>query len=207
MPEEIHRIVTDRLARLLFTPSVDCDAHLLGEGVPAGWIHCVGNVMIDTLVALLPLHRPSNVDDDSILERLLRALEVIGKEVPVVFPVHPRTRARIASGAFEPLHVGLRDPLTYTQFLNLQRHAAVVITDSGGIKEETTFLGVSCLTMRESTERPVTVTLGTNEIIGRDSAPVKKRVFSILSGDRKSGSVPPLWDGKASERIADTVVG
>lgn len=233
MPEEINRILTDRLARLLFTPSADGDANLLNEGVPAGWIHCVGNVMIDTLVALLPLaesqgmleqlgllehgaprpfvlvtlHRPSNVDDDAILQDLLQALEAIGQEVPVVFPVHPRTRARIAAGTFHPRHVRLSDPLSYLQFLNLQRHAAVVITDSGGIQEETTYLGVPCLTMRENTERPVTVTLGTNEIIGRDTALMTTRAFSILGGDRKAGSIPPLWDGKASERIADTVNG
>lgn len=226
MPEEINRLLTDQIADLLFTPSRDGDQNLLREGIPADRIRFVGNVMIDTLVQLLPnaaasltrdlparyalvtLHRPSNVDDPSTLAGILAVLAEISRELPVIFPIHPRTRERIAQLAFQP-HTNFQfwDPQSYLQFLALQQQATVVITDSGGIQEETTFLGVPCLTLRESTERPVTVTLGTNILVGRDLERLRREVSAILQGRRKPGSIPPLWDGKAAERIADVICG
>jgi UDP-N-acetylglucosamine 2-epimerase (non-hydrolysing) len=221
MPEEINRVVTDRLADFLFTPSEDGNANLRREGVPAEKIHLVGNVMIDSLVRLLPvatslpkngypgryalvtLHRPSNVDDGESLKGILESLHEINRDLDVVFPVHPRTRQRIREFGHMAGNLHLLDPLPYIEFLALQRRAAVVITDSGGIQEETTYLGVPCLTLRENTERPVTVTLGTNAIVGQDKAKLKAELSRIFSGNTKKGIVPPLWDGRASERIAD----
>jgi UDP-N-acetylglucosamine 2-epimerase (non-hydrolysing) len=228
MPEEINRLVTDRLASLLFTPSCDADENLIAEGTDKRSIRLVGNVMIDTLVRLLPradpsvllktlglmtglgprsyvlvtLHRPSNVDDDAMLTDLLRSLTEIARTVPVVFPMHPRTRARVRPEQLGSDGLMVTEPLTYLEFLGFQRHASVVVTDSGGIQEETTFLGVPCLTMRKTTERPVTVTLGTNELLGRDTDKLKRRTREILDGHAKKGVVPPLWDGKAAERVA-----
>ena len=225
MPEEINRLLTDQLADLLFTPSEDGDLNLLREGVPRERIHFVGNVMIDTLVRLLPsaaatlpaklpkryalvtLHRPSNVDDVSGLQKLLDALTGMGATLPIIFPVHPRTRQKIAELGFcDSEKLRLWEPLPYLQFLALQQKATVVITDSGGIQEETTFLGVPCLTLRDSTERPVTVTVGTNIIIGRDVNLLHNAVKGVLNGERKSGRIPPLWDGRAAERIAQILV-
>ena len=221
MPEEINRLLTDQLADLLFTPSPDGDLNLLREGVPQKRIHCVGNVMIDTLVRLLPraaatlptglperyalvtLHRPSNVDDLSALKRLFDALTSISATVPVIFPVHPRTRQKISElGLSHSENLQLWEPQSYLQFLALQQKASVVITDSGGIQEETTFLRVPCLTLRDTTERPVTVTVGTNVMIGRDMNLLGREVKAVLNGERKNGDIPPLWDGGASERIA-----
>jgi UDP-N-acetylglucosamine 2-epimerase (non-hydrolysing) len=221
MPEEINRLLTDQLADLLFTPSEDGDRNLLREGVLRERIHLVGNVMIDTLVRLLPkaaaklpselppkfalvtLHRPSNVDDLSGLKKLLDALTGIGSTLPIIFPVHPRTRQKIAELGFSHSeNLRLCEPLSYLQFLALQQKATVVITDSGGIQEETTFLGVPCLTLRDTTERPVTVTVGTNVIIGRDMDLLRREVQAVLNGEGKHCGVPPLWDGMAAERIA-----
>lgn len=225
MPEEINRLIADQLADLLFTPSADGDENLCREGIPSHKIHRVGNVMIDTLVRLLPecsaykpaglpdryalvtLHRPSNVDDPVWLKSLLLALEEIAKEIHVVFPIHPRTRQRMQELGLNASHgVELLDPAPYLSFLALQKDASVVITDSGGVQEETTFLGVPCLTLRENTERPITVTLGTNLVIGRDLERLKREVQRILSGEKKAGSPVPLWDGHASERIAQVVL-
>ena len=231
MPEEINRLLTDRLATLLLTPSADADANLLAEGVPAEWIKCVGNVMIDTLVRLLPLtdhaplldtlalrngdgprpfalvtlHRPSNVDDPRSLRALISALEAVGEDMPVVFPMHPRTRARMADNGINAERLRILEPLGYLEFLGLQRRAAVVITDSGGIQEETTYLGIPCLTMRENTERPVTITTGTNQLIGRDMDRLVAEARRVLKGTQKPGGIPPLWDGRAAERIADCI--
>ncbi len=223
MPEEINRLLTDQISDLLFTPSADGDRNLQREGVPPGKIHLVGNVMIDTLVRMLPaarqnaaknlperfalvtLHRPSNVDDLPWLAEMLRTLRQIGSSLPVLFPIHPRTRQRLAeSGARLAPHDGLRlmDPLPYLAFLGAQARATVLITDSGGIQEETTFLNVPCLTVRENTERPITVELGTNILVGRDLRRLRTEVERIVSGERKSGVAPPLWDGQAAERIA-----
>jgi UDP-N-acetylglucosamine 2-epimerase (non-hydrolysing) len=229
MPEEINRLLTDQLADLLFTPSSDGDENLLREGIRPGKIKLVGNVMIDTLIRLLPqaekcwlrlqaefllgdftlvtLHRPSNVDDPKQLSRLMEALGQIGKDISVLFPVHPRTRQAMAAGGLKvPQKVHLMEPLGYLDFLALQNHARAVITDSGGIQEETTFLGVPCLTLRDSTERPVTVTLGTNILIGGDLERLHAELAHILAGQGKQGQCPPLWDGHASERIAKEIM-
>jgi UDP-N-acetylglucosamine 2-epimerase (non-hydrolysing) len=223
MPEEVNRIVTDRLSDLLFTPSEDGDANLRQEGIAAEKIHRVGNVMIDSLVQLLPaasrcprngfpdrlalvtLHRPSNVDGSSNLQRILTALREVSERIDVVFPVHPRTRQRIAEFGLAVPKLHLLDPLPYVEFLSLQRRAVVVITDSGGIQEETTYLGVPCLTLRENTERPITVTLGTNILIGEDMKRLAIELNEILDGNPKQGTVPPLWDGSAGDRIADVL--
>ena len=225
MPEEINRLVTDQLADLLFTPSEDGDRNLNREGIPTEKIHLVGNVMIDTLVRMLPaceshlpadvpsrfalvtLHRPSNVDDLDWLKCLLQTLEQISSDLTIVFPVHPRTRQRMndigLNGSTSRLR--LMEPQPYLAFLALQERAAVVITDSGGIQEETTYLQVPCLTVRENTERPITVEMGTNILVGRDPGRIQKEVEMILAGQTKQGQVPPLWDGHAAERIAEIV--
>lgn len=221
MPEEHNRIVTDHLADLLLTPSADADANLRAEGIPAARIKRVGNVMIDTLVRLLPearklsplgrkegcapfvlvtLHRPSNVDEPRNLRALLGALGRIAREAPVLFPVHPRTRAKL--GRTAPAGITLAEPLGYLEFLALQTRAALVVTDSGGIQEETTYLRVPCLTVRPNTERPITITVGTNELIGTDPARLERRALAILRGGGKRGRVPPLWEGRAGERVA-----
>ena len=226
MPEEINRLITDQLSDLLFTPSADADQNLSREGVPAAKIRRVGNVMIDTLVRLLPhcdahrppglppryaavtLHRPSNVDDPGSLRALLEALNELSDEIPMVFPVHPRTRQRMEqlNLAISP-RVLLLDPLPYLGFLALQKDAVLVITDSGGVQEETTFLGVPCLTLRENTERPITVELGTNLVIGRDLDRLRREVRKILSGTTRKPQSIPLWDGHAAERIAEVLLG
>jgi UDP-N-acetylglucosamine 2-epimerase (non-hydrolysing) len=229
MPEEVNRIVTDRLSDVLFTPSSDGNVNLQREGVSADRIHLVGNVMIDTLVRLLPeaemraaqppldawqgrrytlvtLHRPSNVDEPESLRAILEALGELAREIDVLFPVHPRTHQRIQQmGITLDERISLIEPLSYLEFLAAQRGAALVVTDSGGVQEETTFLGVPCLTLRENTERPVTVTIGTNLLVGRDLARMLDESRRILRGEGKKGAVPPLWDGRAAERIADVV--
>jgi UDP-N-acetylglucosamine 2-epimerase (non-hydrolysing) len=226
MPEEINRLITDQLSDLLFTPSPDADENLLREGKNTSSIHRVGNVMIDTLVRLLPqakahrpvdapnsfvlvtMHRPSNVDDLPWLRELLLALSALSHDVTVVFPVHPRTRQRIADLGLSALsngHLRLMDPMPYLDFLALQREARLVITDSGGIQEETTFLGIPCLTMRENTERPITVTMGTNLLVGRDITRMQNEVRRLLTADTRSVLPIPLWDGSAAKRIADII--
>jgi UDP-N-acetylglucosamine 2-epimerase (non-hydrolysing) len=225
MPEEINRIVTDQLADLLFSPGEDGDINLLREGVPAEKIYRVGNVMIDSLVqlllavmrfpkdglpqryALVTLHRPSNVDDSASLKNILESLLEVNERLEVVFPVHPRTRQRIEKFAINIEKLHLLEPLPYIEFLSLQRRAAVVITDSGGIQEETTYLGVPCLTLRSNTERPVTVSMGTNVLVGQDRRLLDSELSRILEGKAKKGSIPPLWDGRASERIAQALQG
>jgi len=225
MPEEINRLMTDQLADMLFTPSEDGDANLCKEGIPAERIFRVGNVMIDTLVKLLPkaqeesrnglperyalvtLHRPSNVDDSATLKSILQALLDVNRDLAVVFPAHPRTRQRISDFGLKADQLRLLDPLPYVDFLGLQSRAQVVITDSGGIQEETTYLGVPCLTLRENTERPITVSLGTNVLVGRDPEKLRSELYRVLAGKQKKGTIPPLWDGHAGERIAAIVAG
>ncbi len=220
MPEEINRVVTDRLGDFLFTPSEDGDLNLQREGVPAKKIRRVGNVMIDSLVRLLPiaetlprngfpdryalvtLHRPANVDNSETLKNILESLLEINKSLDVVFPVHPRTRERINSFGYNADRLHLYGPLPYIEFLALQRRAAVVITDSGGIQEETTYLGVPCLTLRNNTERPITVDIGTNVIVGHDRDKLAGELKKIVRGEFKKGTIPALWDGHAGERIA-----
>jgi UDP-N-acetylglucosamine 2-epimerase (non-hydrolysing) len=225
MPEEINRLVTDQLANMLFTPSEDADINLMKEGVDDQKIFRVGNVMIDTLVRLLPtaqaaanagsdqpyvlvtLHRPSNVDEPAALRRLLDALNELSGEVQIVFPVHPRTRARMAEIGWraEP-GISLIDPIGYIECLSLQTRATLIITDSGGIQEESTFLRVPCITMRKNTERPVTVTVGTNVLVGEDTDRMLEVARTVLAGRAPRGRVPALWDGQASRRIADIVM-
>ena len=225
MPEEINRLITDQLSDLLFTPSEDADENLGREGVDAAKIHRVGNVMIDTLARLLPrclsykpaglparyalvtVHRPSNVDDLAWLRTLIVALAQLSEELAILFPVHPRTRQRISELDLPATAKGLcfMDPKPYLEFLALQQGATVVVTDSGGMQEETSFLGVPCLTLRENTERPITVSRGTNLLIGRDVSRLQTEIHSILAGNTKKSSPIPLWDGHAADRIAQVI--
>jgi UDP-N-acetylglucosamine 2-epimerase (non-hydrolysing) len=230
MPEEHNRVATDHLADLLLTPSSDADRNLAREGIPPERIVCVGNVMIDSLVASLPaararripeqlglspgsyavitLHRPSNVDDPATLERLLGALAEIAAEIPVVFPVHPRTRARLAEPRLAAAASRLRlvEPFGYLDFLSLTSSARLVLTDSGGLQEETTALGIPCLTLRENTERPITVEEGTNEVVGTDAARIVGLAREVIAGRGKRGRAPALWEGKAGERVAEALL-
>ncbi|HEY6344914.1 MAG TPA: UDP-N-acetylglucosamine 2-epimerase (non-hydrolyzing) [Bryobacteraceae bacterium] len=228
MPEEINRLLTDHLSDALLTPSADADENLRREGIADGKIHRVGNIMIDSLVQLLPraeereaqarraaglnqdetyvlttMHRPSNVDRPETLLEILGALNSLADQMPVVMPVHPRTRQSIAGMNFVPRsRLRLIEPLGYLDFLALERKASLVLTDSGGVQEETTFLGVPCLTARANTERPVTISMGTNELVA-------SRCEAIVSAARRKLSQPPepksppLWDGNTAQRIAD----
>jgi len=237
MPEELNRVLTDQLSDLLFTTERGAADNLAREGISADKIRFVGNVMIDTLLrnrsrcpsaldviagfppaaasvydgrfGLVTLHRPSNVDDEAVLARLVGVLNDIGRELPLVFPVHPRTRRRIdATGLgrrFGP-GVAMLPPLGYLEMLGLMSGARVVFTDSGGLQEETTALGVPCVTLREGTERPITVTEGTNTIVGSDPERIWACFREIMATGGKRGRVPELWDGHAAERIADELV-
>ncbi|MDO8607494.1 MAG: UDP-N-acetylglucosamine 2-epimerase (non-hydrolyzing) [Phaeospirillum sp.] len=230
MPEEINRVLTDQLSDLLFTTERTAAANLAAEGIDAARIHFVGNVMIDTLIANLPraiapaatlavagfvapagfavstLHRPSNVDDPAVLRRLLGCLAEIGETLPVVLPLHPRTRARIDAAGLTGLLDGRRilalGPQGYLAMLGLMKSARLVLTDSGGIQEETTALGIPCLTLRDNTERPVTVEFGTNILIGRDPALILAAARDSLATGGKAGRIPEYWDGQAARRIA-----
>lgn len=233
MPEEINRLVVDAVADAHFTTSVHAEANLRREGIPAERICLVGNIMIDALVdnldaarslgyprtlgladrsyALVTLHRPGNVDLAARLRRLIDVLDRVLGVLPVVFPLHPRTRRRLEEAgmlgrvaAREGLH--LLPPLSYREFLALEASAALVITDSGGVQEETTFLGIPCLTVRENTERPETVWEGTNAIVGADVDVIMEAVQTILGGGWKTGRIPALWDGKTAHRIVDELL-
>jgi UDP-N-acetylglucosamine 2-epimerase (non-hydrolysing) len=222
MPEELNRLVTDQLSDLLLTPSADADENLAREGIPSSRIHRVGNVMIDTLLAHLPaasfdrvgsrfgitprgyavvtLHRPSNVDDEATFAGILGPLAELAAIMPVVFPVHPRTRGKLAaSGA--PAGLIATEPLGYLDFLALTSNARIVLTDSGGLQEETTALGIPCITVRENTERPVTVSHGTNQVVGTRPERIRAAVQAALAG-RRTPMRPELWDGRTSGRIA-----
>lgn len=233
MPEEINRILTDSISDLLLTTSEDADVNLKREGIPSEKVRFVGNVMIDSLLfsleqarssdvltrlgieekrfAVLTMHRPSNVDDASTLKGLLEAVAEIGRRMPVVFPVHPRTKANIEAfglTSYESDCFKFIEPLGYLDFLRLYSASALVLTDSGGLQEETTALGIPCVTLRENTERPVTVELGTNVIAGTDPEKIKSLAFGILDDPSKiSGKIPPLWDGRAAGRICDEIEG
>jgi UDP-N-acetylglucosamine 2-epimerase (non-hydrolysing) len=234
MPEEINRVVTDRLADLLLTPSRDADQNLRDEGVPVDRIRFVGNVMVDTLLTLLTkaralhmpralgvepgqyavvtLHRPSNVDRKESLAELIQALDDLAQELPVCFPVHPRTRQRLEDFGLRPSRPGVRllDPLGYLETIGLVDRAALVLTDSGGLQEETTVLGVPCLTARPNTERPITITEGTNRLVATSRAAIGDAAAEVLS-HRKNGGYranrPELWDGHAGERVVEALVG
>jgi UDP-N-acetylglucosamine 2-epimerase (non-hydrolysing) len=230
MPEEINRLLTDQVSDLLFTTEPVAEENLRREGVAPSKIHFVGNVMIDTLLAnrdrarrldmpsrfgvrpkeyvLLTLHRPSNVDDPRTFESLAAAIDRIAQDVPVIFPVHPRTRAVVTTSPIVGQLVSrerlrLVDPLGYLEFIGLMETSRAVLTDSGGLQEEATILGVPCLTLRENTERPVTVTHGTNRLVGRDPARILAAWGDVMSGIVAPQSSPPLWDGRAAERIVD----
>lgn len=229
MPEEVNRVVVDHLADLLLAPSPDAVTNLRREGIPAERIHFVGNVMVDTLKTLEPkakrctilerlglrprcyavctLHRPENVDDARNLGGLLRAICSISRMIPVVFPVHPRTRDRIERAGLMPqLASGSKvfclAPLAYLDFLALTSRAKFILTDSGGLQEEATVLRIPCLTLRRSTERPITVTMGTNQLVGADPSSVIAGARSLLRLKRRSRELPPRWDGRAATRIA-----
>jgi UDP-N-acetylglucosamine 2-epimerase (non-hydrolysing) len=223
MPEEINRLLTDQVSDLLFTPSKDGNENLAREGIAPEKVHFVGNVMIDTLIRMLPvarqqipqdlperyvlvtLHRPSNVDDLGWLAEMVTALREIASDVPVVFPVHPRTRKKLADAGLQADGLRIIDPLPYVEFVGSQTRAALVITDSGGIQEETTYLGVPCITVRENTERPITVEMGTNHLVGRSIERICSAAYEILNGSKKDAAIPPLWDGHAAERIAAVI--
>jgi UDP-N-acetylglucosamine 2-epimerase (non-hydrolysing) len=226
MPEEINRVLTDSVSHWLFTTEDAAEANLLREGISSEKIHFVGNVMIDTLLAhreraraldtverlglspqgyaVLTLHRPSNVDSPDQLRRLFEVFGHLNAKLPVVFPVHPRTAKAIEQtlGGAKP-NLKMTAPLGYLDFLRLLMDAQMVLTDSGGIQEETTALGVACLTLRESTERPVTVTEGTNTIVGTDPAAIEKAIEQLRQSPPSKGRRPALWDGNAAARIVD----
>jgi len=229
MPEEVNRIVTDSIADLFFVTEPSAVANLLAEGKARGRIFHVGHVMVDNLVyqrerlagarfssselksrygryGVVTLHRASNVDDPDTLARLVRALTEVSRELPLIFPVHPRTRARLNGHARDlGPRVCLTPPLSYMEFLHLWQDAAVALTDSGGLQEETTALGVPCVTLRENTERPITIEEGTNVLAGTDPARIRAAVSTVLRGEGKRGRRPALWDGRAAERIVDVL--
>lgn len=228
MPEEINRVVTDRLSDLLFTPSRDAGENLRAEGVAADKVHFVGNIMIDSLVALLPearrnghgqgsgdrdpyavvtLHRPANVDNPTTLEELLCALADASSERRILFPVHPRTRARLRAIGWQPpsKRFILLDPVPYLDMLRLVLHSEIVITDSGGLQEETSFLGIPCLTVRENTERPITCTEGTNRLVPARRDAIREAVRAAVVSRRSQPPTIERWDGKTAERIAQVI--
>jgi UDP-N-acetylglucosamine 2-epimerase (non-hydrolysing) len=235
MPEEINRVLTDQVAQLLYTTEASAQANLEREGIPAEKVRFVGNVMIDSLLfnrefarpardslaaagaapallespagyGVVTLHRPSNVDQAETLRPLLEVLREVSARLPLVFALHPRTRANIErfglGGLIDAERMALLPPQGYLEMLGLMAGARLVLTDSGGLQEETTALGVPCLTLRENTERPITVSQGTNTLVGRDVAAIRAGVDEVLAGGGKRGRVPELWDGRAGERIA-----
>lgn len=228
MPEEINRLVTDSITNYFFTTSEVANKNLLNSGIEKERIFFVGNTMIDTLLKQQPkfiqppfwnelqlkesqylvmtLHRPSNVDSPEQLKRLLAVLEQGTQELPIIFPVHPRTRNNLEKFGIQLNHVKMVDPMGYLEFNYLVKHAKGVITDSGGITEETTVMGIPCMTLRNSTERPETCTIGTNELLGSDPTALEKALQQLFAGQWKKGGIPPLWDGKAAERIVSELL-
>ena len=233
MPEEINRLVTDAISDWFFVTEPSGRDNLLAEGKPASAVHFVGHVMVDNLFfqreklsatppslvestafkranaryGVVTLHRPSNVDDKTVFTRLASALRTISEELPLVFPVHPRTRGNLEKFGIDlGTRVSLLPPLAYMEFLNLWKDASVVMTDSGGLQEETTALGIPCLTLRDNTERPVTVTEGTNTLVGTDDKVIVAEARRVLRGDGKQGHRPELWDGRAAERIVEILL-
>ena len=236
MPEEINRLCTDVISDYLFTTDEGANANLKAEGVAENKIHFVGNVMIDTLLkhkekastlsfdhwgikkgeyATVTLHRPSNVDDKATLQGILEALHDIAQKIKVVFPMHPRTRKMVNQFGLGHLltddvskpGIFTMEPLGYLEFLRLNMDAKMVLTDSGGLQEETTVLGIPCITLRHNTERPITCDVGTNVIVGNDKQKILAAANSVLDGTAKQGNVPNKWDGKAAERIVEILIG
>jgi UDP-N-acetylglucosamine 2-epimerase (non-hydrolysing) len=228
MPEEINRLVTDTLSDLLLVSENSGMLHLHQEGIPDEKVRLVGNIMIDSLVrmqpkalerqtavrlgvepgqyALLTLHRPSNVDDPGTLSRLLNLFADLSRKIPLIFPVHPRTKKQIESLGYAPnADFHLVEPVDYLDSLCLQKQSKLVLTDSGGIQEETSCLGIPCLTLRKNTERPVTVELGTSTIVGNDEALIRETIEQVLAGRYKQGQPIPLWDGHTAGRVADSL--
>jgi len=230
MPEEINRILTDAISDILFTTSQDADENLRSEGIPHEKIRFVGNVMIDSLLdhlklaerstvrtdlgidgkdyAVVTLHRPSNVDERETFSGILDALLAVAEKLPMIFPVHPRTKTKIEEYGFaeqiENSNIRLIDPLGYLDFMRLYSGAKLVLTDSGGLQEETTVLGIPCLTLRYNTERPITIEMGTNILVGTDPEKIKRAAENALSNPHASDKkIPPLWDGRAAARICD----
>jgi UDP-N-acetylglucosamine 2-epimerase (non-hydrolysing) len=231
MPEEINRLITDIIADFLFVSEKSGLTNLAKEGISSEKIFFVGNVMIDTLIHITPkintsqmlhdlglensqyilvtFHRPSNVDDPAKLKELTLLLNDLAVNRKVVFPVHPRTLKNLEKSGLSPSfspNIIVIEPIGYIEFQKLTKHAELIITDSGGIQEETTFLGIQCITVRDNTERPVTVNVGTNQLIGTDFIKVKKAALEVLAGKLKKGTIPELWDGKSAERIAEILV-
>jgi len=228
MPEEINRIIVDHISEILFTTEPSANENLLREGIDPDRIFYVGNCMIDTLIkyiqlaeqrapwkmfnlepgnyALLTLHRPSNVDNFEALKLLITVINDISSYLPILFPVHPRTQQRLKQWSISVApSVKLTEPLPYLTFLGLMAKAKFVLTDSGGVQEETTFLNIPCLTLRQNTERPITCIIGTNRLVGYDPEKIRESVELILNGKWPSGQRPPLWDGRASQRIVDVI--
>ena len=232
MPEEINRLVTDAISDWFFVTEPAGEENLLREGKPRERIFFVGHVMVDNLLfklaqlegankdgfesvalkagraryGVVTLHRPSNVDEPDVLARIMGALGRISRELPIVFPVHPRTRGNLEkAGIAVAPGITLTKPLSYMDFLNLWKDAAIVMTDSGGLQEETTALGIPCLTVRENTERPVTVDEGTNTLVGTDAAAIERAAAQVLGGQGKAGRRPAMWDGRAAERIVEAL--
>ena len=230
MPEEVNRVLTDSISELLFVTEKSGVTNLKKEGVPDEKIFFVGNVMIDNLIhhleqtdhlptlkefnvepghfVLVTMHRPSNVDSDSQLEKIVHMLNSIAGKRKIIFPIHPRTRKNLESKQLLYKlndNVVLTEPIGYMDFLCLLRNTELIITDSGGIQEESTYLGVQCITTRKTTERPITVKSGTNHLVGDDFEKAEQLAFEILNGKKKSGQIPELWDGKASDRIVDII--
>jgi len=225
MPEEINRLCTDAISDLLFTTDVMADENLRNEGVAADKIHFVGNTMIDTLCqqidrarelplpnslvpyeyAVLTLHRPANVDSPDHLAPIMRVISMIADRIPVIFPVHPRTAPRLKN---LDLHPGIQmvEPMSYLPFLGLVARSRMVLTDSGGIQEETAVLGIPCLTMRPNTERPITCEIGTNVLVGTDPHRILREATSVLDGHSRLGAIPEKWDGHAAERLVEVLL-
>jgi UDP-N-acetylglucosamine 2-epimerase (non-hydrolysing) len=229
MPEEINRLLTDTISDYLFTPSPDANDNLKREGIAGEKIFFVGNIMVDSLLhsirrtikepypelkkgeyAVLTLHRPESVDDATTLHRLLQAVGEVSKQITIVFPVHPRSKKNIAdfglSHLLENTGIILTKPLGYLDFIKLEMDARFVMTDSGGVQEETTVLNIPCLTLRKTSERPITITQGSNTLVGNDSGAIVTEASKILDGKGKKGNRPELWDGKAAERMVDILV-
>lgn len=237
MPEEVNRVLTDQISDSLFTTERNAHNNLVKEGIDPSRIHFAGNVMIDTLLnnlqsaipfqetlheyqkvntgiqeagyALLTMHRPSNVDHPETLKRLLESVVAISNKLPIIFPIHPRTRQRVEqqglSSLIESGNIICLPPVGYLQMLGLMKSAKLVLTDSGGLQEETTALGIPCITLRDNTERPITAEEGTNTIVGTDSEKIKHCVDDILATGGKSGRIPEYWDGKAASRIVSEI--